>query len=427
MRRYAMLEKEELTTTVLILSGQIGKQAEKPLVLGPDVARCFKGSTDTTFRLELIDIGAVRTFRASTTEEATRWIDALSSACDGPKGEEKKEASNVSRSVVFLEENEKIEELKIEAPKTETPTISPPSTPGLRVALKKSLAEMRAAVFGAAADITSMESSSTRSSPTPRARSVIEVQESEGHAFHSQRLDRHPPVPIYENISSHSNTQDMPTLISLLFQKEEQIRQLQTNAKRHRRYFQALRQRERSEILKQLLRLKGMHGARMNQLRRENTVLQSSLSRSNQELDQCRRTLAATEDLVSQLTRRVRILEEARTTTESALTETLNVYDESRQKHARVPRRKKKTKKSTKKNSTSKKTSSSDLKMKRVQRRATRTTTTRRVRRLRQGTNHEVTHAMKENVTNQRSSARVGKKKIPIRRPRGTMGSVMRV
>ena len=93
-------------------------------------------------------------------------------------------------------------------------------------------------------------------------------------------------------------------MISLLLKKEEQIKRLQELGRRQRRQYRA-RQKERKEILGELLRLKTLHEKRVQDLIQVNEDLTMELKSKDSELDVCRSNIALSKSRINHLESRV--------------------------------------------------------------------------------------------------------------------------
>eukprot|EP00938_MAST-03A_sp_MAST-3A-sp1_P004719 g4719.t1 len=266
MRRYAMLESE-----VLILSGKVGESAERLCDL-----KDAKRETENVFSISTKK-DKKRYFRTTSVEE---WIECIVSSFASLS---RKKEIEMTKAIIKKDSHT--------SSPTKTKVFSEqPSTPDLRRTLQQSLQDMKSAVIDAATTTT-----------IPR------------YSIVSKPIQTDPKyLNAIENVRSEEDDIDRnKDLITLLLKKEEQIKRLQELGRRQRRQFRAARQKERKEILSELLRLKTLHEKRVQDLLQVNEDLTMEIRSKDSELDVCRSNIALSESRIEHLESRVAEMEKS--------------------------------------------------------------------------------------------------------------------
>lgn len=303
VRRYAMLEKDD---GVLILSGRVGEAAERLYdlkdlrILRFDVMSFLSTSSSSGNTRR-------RRFFKSPTNNLNEWIKCIQTYFS-VQDETKEDEVVLLPSTLSFER----EDLKSVTLKTSTSSSSPdrktsppkqrnkthlPSTPDLRRTLQKSLQDMKSAVIDAATttsipkyEIVDKETSLIETTPPHFLNSTVTSK--------SQ-----------ENLNATPSTSSISTsqqdLIALLLRKEEQIKRLQEMGRRQKRQYRAARQKERQEILNEVLRLKSLHRKQVDELLEKNQQLSKSLKSKELELIACRKDVLRSEMNIDKLESRV--------------------------------------------------------------------------------------------------------------------------
>ena len=258
MRRYAMLE-----SNVLILSGKVGESAERLC----DVREARKESRDV-FSIRTEE-NKKRCFRTTTSVE--QWIECIETMFADCREKESKD----------------VKVIVLSTPTKTKKTISrEPSTPDLRKTLQQSLQDMKSAVIDAATTTT-----------IPRY-SIINTE--------CNIRDSPKKLAIADSEpEQRANIRRNDDLISLLLKKEEQIKRLQEMGRRQRRQYRSSRQKERKEILSEILRLKTLHEKHVQDLLQANEDLTMELKSKESELDVCRSKIELSESRIEHLESRV--------------------------------------------------------------------------------------------------------------------------
>jgi hypothetical protein len=264
-----MLESE-----VLILSGKVGESAERLCDL-----KDAKRETENVFSISTKK-DKKRYFRTTSVEE---WIECIVSSFASLS---RKKEIEMTKAIIKKDSHT--------SSPTKTKVFSEqPSTPDLRRTLQQSLQDMKSAVIDAATT-TTIPQYSIVSKPiqTDVKNLTMRIEDSRSEDI---------------TIKTDKNND----LISLLLKKEEQIKRLQELGRRQRRQFRAARQKERKEILSELLRLKTLHEKRVQDLLQVNEDLTMEIRSKDSELDVCRSNIALSESRIEHLESRVAEMEKS--------------------------------------------------------------------------------------------------------------------